>query len=416
MFHSSTKFTDHNLKLFYGSLLIHYQQCMQKHSQNVVAIYNEMYLAVQYAVESPLGSLYNLEAGEKCKVYSAFNAIFYALPVYRNMPPQQKTAFNPSTPAFNEHTPYCINNYNNYDCYHWTSFDWLLLSTITHDSHSHAHHFSHGGRCWPSHQHGHGSSSTNDEDCMKLIAILILAALAAFAVVLTCIALYYMLDEFANSLERIWYNEGWLKAALMLASSVAFGSGAAMLSLTFAAAPLIALAVAASINPVGVVIAATILLGFIGAGVGCFAMGFLYDSIDEKVNQDAIDPADSERFRLTAAEEHSLKNKGIDPIKVKCAIVALRGEMASLLGNAKPIPSFFTRHSSDGAEIQKLLQKVRDLRRGKIDTVEVGRLFFDCKMPQEVYQYSPHTFYSGAVLPPPYEAPSSLPPEIVYGY
>lgn len=43
---TSSRFTDHNLKLLYGNLLNHYQDCTQRHQQDALAIYDEMYRAV----------------------------------------------------------------------------------------------------------------------------------------------------------------------------------------------------------------------------------------------------------------------------------------------------------------------------------------------------------------------------------
>jgi hypothetical protein len=387
---SNTKFTDHNLKLLFGNMLNHYKNCNQRLNNNAVAIYNEMFLAVQYTLESPQGSLYHLELSEKNKAYSAFNAIFYSLPIYKQMTATEQRSFNPPRPQFNVHTVYVVNDYNRYDCYDRFLFNWLLLSSITHNHHHHLHHHSHtGGVHWPSSNH-HKHNSNND-DFAKLVALLVIIALAAFAAILAAIAVYYMLSELTDSLERFWYGEGWLKATLMLANTAVFGAGSTLLSLTFASTPLIALAVAAGLNPVGVVIAGTVLLGIIGAGIGCVAMSLLYDSIDEKRNQDALDPTEPQRFRLTDSEEQALLKNNIDPIKVKCAMVALRAEIANVLGNENRIPSFLSRHFGKGAKVQELLQKVRALRNGALSTVEVGDLSFDCRV--NIFFYTPPTFY-----------------------
>src|SRR5690606_36456748 len=109
---------------------------------------------------------------------------------------------------------------------------------------------------------------------------------------------------------------------------IGFGAGSSMLTLNFGAVPLIALAIAAGFNPVGVVITAAVLLGVIGAGIGCFAMSMLYDSINKSANKESMDPSDPDRFKLTASEEDFLNKKGIDPMAVRCAMVALRAEMA----------------------------------------------------------------------------------------
>ena len=68
----SSKFTDNNLKLFYVNLLNHYKECTKRFgSSDVEAVYRELFLSTQFAVESPQGSLSHLPRGEKDKVYIA---------------------------------------------------------------------------------------------------------------------------------------------------------------------------------------------------------------------------------------------------------------------------------------------------------------------------------------------------------
>lgn len=411
----SKKFTDHKLKQLFGHVLNHYKNCAER-QLDVYTMRQEMFAAVQYAIESPWSQspMASLDRAEKEKAYAAFDKIFYALPIYRNMPAQDRRAFNPPIPQFNPKIKYVINEYNYYDCHDSTLMNWLILSSII-DSHNHLHnHHSAGGCCFPSNHHGHDACSS--DDMTKLIAALIVIALALIAAVVAFIALYYMLSEFANGVERFCYGEGWLKGALMFATSIAFGAGSASLTLNFAAAPLIALAVAAGFNPVGVVIMGAVLLSVIGAGIGCFAMGMLYDSINKSANKESMDPSDPDRFNLTAAEEERLRNKNIDPIAVKCAMVALRAEMAKFLGNEKPIPSFFSRHFNNGGDnVQELLVKLRHLRKGDLTIVEVGDLYFDCRVPQPVFASTyyqptpPPSYYSGEGVDTSYGLTPSAP-------
>ncbi|HHF7374360.1 hypothetical protein [Legionella bozemanae] len=402
----SKKFTDLKLKQLYGHILSHYQNCVDR-GLDVNAAYNEMFLAVQYSIESPWSQspLAQLDPAEKLKAYAAFNTLFNATPLYQRMQSSQRSAFNPPTPQFNPKAKYVINQYNYYSYQNPTLLDWLILSSII-NSHHHSYHHNHGGGdcCWPSNHHGHDSSS--NDDLAKLLAALFLILLALIAVVLAFIALYYMLNEFANSVERFYYGEGWMKGALMFATSIGFGAGSTLLTLNFGAAPLIALAVAAGVNPVGVVIAGAVLLTIIGAGIGCFAMNILYDSLNKSANKESMDPSDPERFRLTASEEAYLRDeKGMDPIAVRCAMVALRAEMAKLLGNEKPIPSFFSRYfNKENGKVQELLEKLRHLRKGDINMVEVGELSFDCRLPQRIYipTYYTQTQPTYSDTPPPY--------------
>ncbi|PWY55592.1 hypothetical protein DGG96_10815 [Legionella qingyii] len=406
----STKFTDLKLKQLYAHILSHYKNCVGRYL-NIYEMYNEMFLAVQFSIESPLStsSLFLLDREEKDKAYKAFNKIFYALPLFREQVSQKQHKFNPQIPQFNPEVKYVINEYNNYNCHDSRLIDWLILSSIL-DSHRHSHFHHDTSCCFPSNHHKHDSSSK--DDLSKLIAALVIIVIAAAAAVLAFIALAYMLDEFANSIERFCYGEGWLKGALMLATSLAFGAGSTLLTLNFAAAPLIALAVAAGFNPVGVVILGAVLLTIIGAGIGCWAMSMMYDSINASANKESMDPEDPLRFQLTAAEEESLQKKGIDPIAVKCAMVALRAEMAKSLGNEKPIPSFFKRYfDENGSEVNELLTKLRHLRKGELKIVEVGDLCFDCRISQLTY-INTQTFYSQQTPPPSYyDLEPSAPPQ-----
>lgn len=384
----SEKFTDHNLMLFYGNVLNHYQDCV-KRLNDITQIYHEMFIAVQYALESTHGSLCHLNFEEKDKVYKTFNAIFYALPIYQNQPEQLQRSFKPELPKFNPEAQFVTKEYNTYNCHDSFLFDWMLLNAITHNCHHHHYPpmggFPYHGR-WPQNQHGHGSRHDDKNGLAELLALLALLLLAAAAAILTCIAVYYMLNQFLEGIERFCYNEGWLRAALVMANSAVFGAGSTILTTAFAAAPLVSLAIMAGISPVVVVTTAAVLLGVIGAGVGAFTMNLLYGAIERKMNQDAMDPSDPLRFRLTSTEEENLIRHSIDPIMVKCAMVALRAEIAKTLNSQdKEIPSFLSRKFGDGAKVQELLQTVRDLRAGNVSSVKVGALSFECKLIMPYY-------------------------------
>ncbi len=419
------KFTDNNLKVFYNNLLTHYQECMKRSPQPTIhEVYNEMYQATQYTVDSFHGSLYHLEANEKVRVYQAFNSIFYALPLYRDLQIHAQNNFIPNRPPINVNIVYnpplyYRTNYND------TLLTWMLLSSMTHNCHHYPPVGSSGGNV---HTHPSNNSSDNksNKDTGQLIVALILIALIAAAAALAFIALFYMIHQFVNSVERIWYNEGWLKASLMLATSVAFGAASTIFSFTVASAPIIALAIAAGFNPVTILIISAVCLTVMGAGLACFVTSLIYDSIDERVNKDSIDPADSARFRLTVSEEHDLINKGIDPVKVKCAIVALRAEMSKELDNENTIPSFFSRHFGSGSKVQPLLEKVRSLRHGDISEVTVGDLSFNCRIPaaapvNENNMYHYYNLYVQQHIPQGYDYVPSAPQQseldhIIHGH
>lgn len=387
----STKFTDSNLKFFYGNVLNHYKECLKNNQFNDVdTIYKEMFLAAQHALESENGTLYHLDREEKDRVYKFFDAIFKALPIYTQLPIVQQHQFNPIRPIHNPRTVYEIHSYNNYNCYDPFLFNWVLLSSMTH----HCHHsrvvisspsggpvHTHPGSTGKTHTH---EDSKNGGGVLALLAGLVIIALAALLAILALVAMFYMFHEFLNSMERFWYGEGWLKAGLMMASMVGFGGASAALTLVFATGALTALAVTAGFPPVTLIIIATVCLTLIGAGIGCLATSLLYGFVDFKLNSDAMDPNDSVRFGLSDEDEVRLIEKHIDPSVVKCAMVALRSEMAQVMESDGPIPSFLGRQFGQGNKVQVLLQRLRELKQGNITVVQVGDLCFDCRRPMIV--------------------------------
>jgi hypothetical protein len=338
-------------------------------------------------VESPNGTFYQLDREEKTKVYSALETIFRSFPIYTQLPIHSQLKFKPKQPKFNASAGYIIQTANIYNCSDATLFNWLELSSLNHNCHT---------RSLPdlsASSVASKSSTQQDKDkatdaetrsinsTIKMLSAMIAAVILTGTSILALFALYYIFDQFLNSIERLWYNEGWLKAVLMFTNSLIFGSASTLLTLMFASSPLMALAVFVGINPVGVVIAATVCLTAIASGIGCFTMDFLYDFIDKKCSSASMDPSDPCRYRLTEADELELLEKHIDPVKVKCALVALRAEISKLQESNDAIPSFLTRHFTAAKKIQKLLHQVRELRRGNSTVVSVGNLCFDCRYP-----------------------------------
>lgn len=382
-----TKFTDHQLKVFFSNMLKHYQECQNRRPRmSVVEVYDDMYRAAQYSVESPHGALNELDPNEKTKVYQAFNAIFYAFPIYRDMSREQKQAFRPARPSYTRVEHYhCPGYYKNSSSDYFLT--WLLLSNLSNRYSSGGVILTVPGPIIHTHPDSSKTGGTGkvSEKSNQVMLLLLAAVLALAAATLAFVALAYMIHQFTESVERLWYNEGWLKAVLMLATTLAFGATSTVLSLAFAATPITALALAAGLNPVGLVIFGVVSLTLIGGALACWITSLIYDSVEANANQDAIDPYESKRFRLTPEEELNLIHKGIDPIKVKCALVALRAELGD-----NPVPSFFSRHFGTDANAQKMLMQVRDLRAGQLKKIQVGSLTFDCAVPAAYFENQPH--------------------------
>lgn len=84
---------------------------------------------------------------------------------------------------------------------------------------------------------------------------------------------------------------------------------------------------------------------------------------------------DPYRFTVTKSEEASLISKNIDPIKVKCAILALRLSMDTT--NVSSELSLFAGRSDITTDA---LCKIRELRRGIIQEVTMANgMHFDCR-------------------------------------
>ena len=434
------KLTDAQLKQLYFGIAEHYMECNQRTPRpSIGEVYNELYNTLYYYLNDPMSpsTLSHLDPAEKQKAYTVLNTFFYACPQFQVAPPPQAaTFFHYGTPP-----PPTVIVYN-YTNRHYSSnndflFTWLLLSSLNRPYHPH-----HGGYFPAGQHHGHHHQNNNKKDKDKVaseaIALLILIALAVAAFALTFVALYYLLRETLDSIERFSYNEGWLQAGFSLLSMAAGGAAAAMLSMAFLATPLAGLALAAGLaNPAGVVIIGIVCLSIIGAAAGCFITDQIQNYFIKKSNVDALDPVDPHRFALTDTEADNLRMKGIDPVKVKCAIVALRAQIGD-----KPVPSLLNRFccSSRGQEIQESLDKVRKLRSGEIYMVDVGDMKFNCRQTlQPVYPLQPlipqaqplypapppiPQMYAGGAHPnafygataPQHEAPYDIPPPYTLDY
>lgn len=368
----NSKFTDSNLKLFYGNLLNHYKECTKKIGTSdpnaVYIVYKELFLATQHAVDSPQGSLNHLERREKEKIYTAFHTIFYALPLFTRLSPDKQRNFNPSRPPHH----YLINTppQYTYNCSEPNLFNWVTLNK---NLNPYEPYFNKNTA-----QEG---LKINTKKSSGLLAGLAIMTLVFSAVVLTIASWYYLLYQFLNSAERLWYNEGWLRAVLMSAAALTSSSITTTCTLIFAASPIITVALAANLNPVTMLIVTGICLASIGASLGVLLTNTIHDFIENRTHKKTIDSSDPYRFRLTDDEEDELIEKHIDPIKVRCALVALRVEINSVLDNEEQVPSFLNRHfgNSKYKQVQPLLQMVRALRRGDITEAVFGDLKFDCR-------------------------------------
>lgn len=367
------KFSDNMLSQLYLGLAADYKALSKKSpALTPEQIYWTLYFKVYGELANSNSAFHELDYEGQGKTWAVFNAFIASTPLYKNNFAQlqqfrreeaikDKLKKKQSVIFIIDSEPYCRHN---------VFFDWAMLNLYFSSLHAHHHH----GGWWGSHHHGHSSSdSINGEG----LAFLILVALVLIAAVLACLALYYMLSQTLNSLERFVWNEGWLQAFITLSSMAACTAAGAVLGTLVVASPLSALILAAGIsNPVGLVIFTTVCLSLALGALGCFATNALQKHLLK--DKDAIDPMDACRFQLTDSEIDHLWELGLDPITIKCAITALREQMGE-----EPVPSLLNRlFTTHGKEKQALLAQVRQLRRGELEEITVDDMTFNLRRPQ----------------------------------
>ena len=210
-----------------------------------------------------------------------------------------------------------------------------------------------------------------------------------------------MVYQFLNSAERLWYEEGWLRLVLMTAAAISFSSLTTALTFLFGAVPILTVALAASLNPMTCLIVVGICLTTIGASLGSLAMNSLFDFVEKRKSKKSIDSSDPSRFRLTEDDEENLVALHIDPLKVKCALVALRVEISRVLNSEGELPSFLNRHfgNTKSKQVHALLIQVRALRRGELVELSVGDLKFDCRVYRQSISLQELSLTQGSLYP-----------------
>ncbi len=362
---SGAKFTDRHLKLYFGHVLSHYQHIM-KATQSASEVYEQLFQSTQYALEDDTsGGLYTLNKDEKLKVYNALDSIFKTLPVYTSAPGSFQ--IKPWTKRASYNKRYFIStNFVNYafdETQDWFNLFQLMLKQSD-------------------------ASTMRDASPIspRMKSFLIRSALMIVPGVNLLYSLYFMFSLAVDSLERMWFNEGFLKAGLLVVSAVSLSLLTLMISASTGLFALIWFTFLLLFN-VGLAGGLTMAFGSTalwGAGIGCIIADSIYNAISSWAYSDSLDPDDPLRFCLTRSEEANLLDQGIEPIKVKFAIIALRAEIGKIQNGEAPIPSFIMRQFGQGKQIQSLLNDVRELRAGNKTQVKVGELIFNCLSPDRV--------------------------------
>ncbi|KTC77024.1 hypothetical protein [Legionella brunensis] len=354
------KFTDNQLANLYLKLGSRYKDLSEQTYPSLTQqqIYQQLLNEIYYELNSPLSNLYGLDYSEQYKVFTVLNTFFNSRPPFAALQPEVRPHFVFIVQNIDVHD----RRWHGHRCYSSTNdvlFTWLLLDSLSH--HRHHHHYNSG--CFGSSNH-HSHSSKDDQ--AKLFLLLVL--LAALAVGIAFIAAYYLLRAGADSIERLIHDEGSLQAIISLSSAMGSALVSGFLATIFASTPLAMFALAAGItNPIGFVTLGVICLTVIGSAVGCFITNQIQNYIIKQGNLNALDPLDPHRYGLTEDEEIHLASRGFDPVKVKCAIVALHEQIG------KDVSPRLHRIFSDSDGKQALLDTIRKLRRGETGyIIEIG--------------------------------------------
>ena len=360
-------------------------------------------------------SIYRLEPLETQKVYTVLNTFLNAaqpdtLDEESYRPP---LAYQPIIKVE------VFENYlgRHHSCYCPTDsllFDWLLIDAFF-AHHHHGSYVSPGIGYSGSHNHGYSSSGGgNDEKKAELWAVLALIALILIGVVLTTLALVYLFRTFADSMERLWHNEGIRQALVSMLSVAAFATASGVLSYLYLTAPLTALFFAAGItNPIGLLVVSIICLSLIGAALGTALINVAQTKAIQHYNPNALDPRDAHRYTI---DEEAIIEAGLDPIKITSAIATLRLQ----LGKDGANNWWFYRDRKD----QEIVETIRKLRRGELSSLDIeidnnNTLHFDFRpfqAPPVVYVHSYNPMPSapyGATMadqPPSYYPPHNIDP------
>ena len=389
------KLTDRQITELYFSISQHYKDCSERvPAMEPGEIYNEIATALHWQINGGLNLQYrDFDAGEKAKMYNVLDTFFHASAQYRRVQraEQQQAFFDLAARAAQPQPIHIHHHHHASDRYYSRSdnflLNWMLLRELNRPYYV-------GG--YPpaapaaSQNVDHGYRKDDSNKSAELWAMLLLVALAAIAAVLTVIAMYYLLNNTLSGLERFWHNEGWMQASLSLMGMAASTVIASMLA-PLTAAPIASLALAAGIiNPAGVVVMGVACMAVMGTAASSYLFNTIHGYGLSRANGNALDAGDPNRFTLTDAEAEKLVAKGIDPIKVKCAIIALRADM----GNEN---TSYLRRNTD---VQDGLNKIRKLRSGQIADVAVKEMSFNCRIvalqqpPVPPPAYSPAANYA----------------------
>lgn len=283
--------------------------------------------------------------------------VFYTIPQYR-----------PQTTVLIISSQY--GSYIHYDDYYYSYTDtfltWWLIGNLLSGNY-----YSHSGRY----------DSRNQQEALLAIIVVIIVGVA---LVMSVIALAYLMRESANGIERIVFDEGRKQAFINLISTAAAATALALVGGYFLSGPLAAFFFSAGMaNPLGLVVFIIVSMSLVGAALTCAVVKNIQQHSMEHNNQDALVPQDPYRYRIKA-DEDKLKQRNIDPDKLNFVIKIFQkalGDVPSLL----EVP-----WKSRTAREQSQLNALRKAVQGETKVCEVNKSSYDLQNDE--------------ALPPPYTA------------
>ncbi len=359
------QFTDRQLSLLFLSLEKDYKTYTQE-NLSMDDKYDFLCSSLDYALnQDQNSSLYNLSTSDKDKAFTVLNTLFDAVQT-------ESSRFDRRRPFKPVDFSTSRINYPHY-CHHHGLFwaDFFLWRPYYYPS---------------SNNVENNSNSKQNGSVLLAIFILFILILLMF---ITLFALDYLFSSIQSNIERLIYNEGILQTILSMMLFAACAASVSTVIYFFLSAPITSLCLAAALaNPIAVAVISLTCIGIIGTAlsVGLSNTALNYGMASAYPN--ALIPMDTGRFNLTESESQKLVEKGIDPLKIKCAIVAL-------------YEHYDKDHDSAGASLlfwrnqqnQKIIEAVRKLRRGELVTFNLAdiidqpelNLHFNCKFDSQIY-------------------------------
>lgn len=382
------RLNDNMLATIYFRLQAYYKNLIPLNSIVTGPHQANLYAKLQQFIVDELfseqGSLNSLDEQEHFKVYNILDTFFEAAirnplykedPLYKEIKKAQRTK-NPSvTKIVYDRSIYIDNSFHSHRSpfYYW---DRLFRSTHI-DSTSHHH----------PRNDSTSESPSAEEVAAKAKMGLLLVGVGLLTTSLGVLSSWYLMAQILDSVERLSYNEGTFKAAATLLTIVLSTTAATVLAAAVAAEPLATLAIGAGlVNPVGIVAFGVLSIGVTLAAITTYFTNKLLLNHIYKSNPDALDPRDPKRFSLSQTEYNHLRKEGIDPIKVKCAIAAIRKEMGREPVAAPLTPNFLFFHGRTKAQADHL-ETIRTLKQGKKETVDVGDLHFNLALDEKMEKF-----------------------------